>query len=135
MNRGALGWTLLVVVLAAAVVGALAYLRPAVPERVTSPPARDLAPEARDAHGLAEAACVRVDLATQAIRADSSAETVRNELAAARSLASAALRRDARFTALSGGVSALDEAVRRDEPRDAEVALNVVLQECKAVAT
>ena len=134
MSRGALGWTLLVIALAVAVVGALAYLSPATPQRVTSPPARELAPEARDAHELAEAACLRVNLATQAIRANASAETVREELAAARSLAAAALRRDARFTALSGGVSALDEAVRRDEPRDAEVALKVTLRECEAAA-
>lgn len=129
------GWTLLVFVLAAAVVGTIDYFGPAAPDRVTAPPVDELAPGARDAPEFAEAACVRVDLATQGIRADASAATVRAELAAARRLASAALRIDPRFTALSGGIAALDEAVRRDEPRDAEVALQVTLKECEAAAT
>ena len=134
MSRGAAGWALLVVVLAGAVVGAISYFSPAAPERVSAPPIDELAPEARDAFELADAACVRVGLATQAIRADGSADTVRRELAAARRLAAAALRRDPRFTALSGGLAALDEAVRRDEARDADVALKVALRECDKAA-
>ena len=130
-----MGWSLLVVALAAAVIAAISYFAPDEPARVEAPPARELAPEARDAHDFADAACVRLDLATQAIRVNGPAETVRKELAAARQLAAAALQRDARFTALSGGIAALAEALRRDEPSAAEVALKVSLKECEAAAT
>lgn len=133
MTRGAVAWILLIVVLAALVVAAISYFSPSTPPRVTAPPVRELAPDARDAHDLAAAACVRLDLATQAIRANGHAETVRRELAAARSLAAAALQRDARFIALSGGTAALDEAVRRDEGREAEIALKVTSKECAAI--
>ena len=131
MSRGALGWTLLVVALAAGVIAAIFYFAPDEPARVNAPPARELAPEARNARDFADAACVRVDLATQAIRANASAATVRAELAAARRLASAALRRDARFTALSGGIAALDEAVRRNDADSASLGLTVVLNACE----
>ena len=132
MTRRTLG---VLIVSAVAVAGGLVafyLLRSSTPpERVEAPPVRELAPNARTPAELAEAACVRVDLATQAIQANAAAETVRKELAAARVLAAAAMKADARFAALSGGVSALDEAVRRDEPEAAALGLRVAAERCE----
>lgn len=113
------------------VVGVVALTgRPAEPPRVTAPPLASLAPDARTADDLARLACVRLRLAAQGIRAGSAAETVRRELAAARVLAAEAVRRDGRFAALSGGVAALDEAVRRDDGAAAAAGLRVALADC-----
>lgn len=113
-------------------VGVVAVLltRSDTPVRVTSPPVASLAPEARTPEEFARAACVRLRLVAQGIRADSSAETVRTELAAARALAAEAVRGDGRYAGLSGGVAALDEAVRRDRPDAAGVGLRIALAEC-----
>ena len=107
--------------------------RPSAPERVTAPPVASLAPTATTAEDFATASCVRLRLVQQGIVADSAAEVVRRELAAARVLAAEALRRDGRWAALSGGVAALDEAVRRDEGEVAADALRVALAECAQV--
>ena len=125
-------------VLAALVVGALlvvgllvAVLRESpAPARVAGPALASLAPAGADADDLARAACVRLRLAAQAIRADSPAERVRTELAAARVLAAEAVREDGTFAPLSGGVAALDEAVRRDDGAAAAVGLRVALDQC-----
>jgi hypothetical protein len=100
------------------------------PARVTAPPADALAPGARTPEELARAACVQLRLAAQGLQADSSAPDVRSELAAARVLAAEALRGDARFTQLSGGAAALDEAVRADDPGAAAVGVRVALDAC-----
>lgn len=132
MSRKAL---VLLVVAAGVGVGVLVALwlfrSPDVPSRVRAPSVRELAPNARTPVELAEAACVRVDLATQAIQANAAADTVRKELAAARLLAAEAMKGDARFVALSGGVSALDEAVRRDEPEAAALGFRVAAERCE----
>lgn len=103
------------------------------PPRVTPPRLEELAPRARTAADYAELSCVHVRLANQTIQADGAAATFRTELASARALAAEALRRDARFAALSGGVSALDEAVRDDDAEAAKVSLAVVLEQCKGL--
>ena len=135
MSRRALG---LLVIVAGAVLGVLAavwlFRSSGPPERVRAPSVRELAPNALTPTDLAEAACVRVDLATQAIQANAAAETVREELAAARALAAEAMEGDARFSALSGGVSALDEAVRRDEPEAASLGLRVARERCEELS-
>jgi len=115
-----------------AVVAAVMVLlpRPETPSRVSSPPVASLAPDAHTPEDFARAACVRLRLGAQGIRADSSAETVRTELAAARALAAEAVRGDGRYAGLSGGVAALDEAVRRDQPDSAGVGLRIALAEC-----
>ena len=127
----------MLVVLTAAValiVGVLLADRTSEPTvRVPAPPLASLAPQARTADELARAACVRVALAAQGIRAGGSAQTVRRELSAARALAAEAVRRDGRFAALSGGIAALDEAVRRDAGPDAAVGVRVALAECATV--
>lgn len=133
MSRRALGFLLLVIALAGAVVAVTVLVGPA--SRVRAPSVRELAPEARTAADLARAACVRLGLAAQVIRADGAAETVRTELAAARTLAAAAVRREARFASLSGGIAALDEAVRHDDADAAGVGLRVALEQCEADAT
>ena len=95
-----------------------------------APPLASLAPGASSAQDFADAACVRLRLVAQGVAADSSASVVREELAAARVLAAAALRRDGRWAGLSGGVAALDEAVRADDGAAAGSAVRVALQEC-----
>lgn len=120
-----LGAVLLVVVGVVALTGG-----PAEAPRVAAPPLASLAPEARTADDLAGLACVRLRLAAQGVRAGGAAETVRRELAAARVLAAEAVRRDGRFAALSGGVAALDEAVRRDDAAAAAAGLRVALAAC-----
>lgn len=100
------------------------------PARVVAPPPASLAPGATDAEDFARAACVRLRLAAQGIAADSAAETVRRELAAARALAAEALQRDARWAALSGGIAGLDEAVRVDDGSSAAAGLRVALEHC-----
>jgi hypothetical protein len=121
-----------VVVLAVAVAGVVALAAGSSSDRprVPAPPIASLAPQARTAPDLAAAACVRLRLAAQGIRAGGAADTVRHELAAARALAAEAVRRDGSFAALSGGVAALDEAVRRDDGPAAAVGLRVALEEC-----
>lgn len=99
-------------------------------EDVVSPPLASLAPGATTAEDYAEAACVRLRLVAQGVAADSAAAVVREELAAARVLAAAALRRDGRWTGLSGGIAALDEAVSADDGATAGSALRVALREC-----
>lgn len=100
---------------------------------VVSPPLGSLAPGASSAEDFADAACVRLRLVAQGVAADSAASVVRQELAAARVLAAAALRRDGRWAGLSGGVAALDEAVAADDGAVAGPALQVALRECAAV--
>ena len=73
---------------------------------------------------------LRLRLVAQGVAANSSAAVVRRELAAARVLAAAALRRDGRWAGLSGGVAALDEAVEADDGAVAGPALAVALREC-----
>jgi hypothetical protein len=121
---------LLVVAVVLAAVAALVARSPSERPRLTAPPIASLAPQARTAPDLAAAACVRLRLAAQGIRAGGAADTVRRELAAARALAAEAVRRDGSFAALSGGVAALDEAVRRDDGPTAVVGLRVALEEC-----
>ena len=97
------------------------------------PPVRSvasLAPGAVSGEELAAAACIRLRLAQQGILANSSADTVRGELAEARVLAAAAVTKDSAFTALSGGAAALDEALRRDAPGAASLAVRVVRASC-----
>ncbi|HUR50403.1 MAG TPA: hypothetical protein VMY88_12865 [Acidimicrobiales bacterium] len=101
------------------------------PSRVQSPAVEEIAPRARTADDFAQLACVHVRLAGQAVQADAPAATVRSELAAARTLAAEALLRDGRFSSLSGGIAALDDAVRMDDARAARVGLQVSLQECE----
>jgi hypothetical protein len=117
-------------VAALAVLGVRLLTPPSAPPRVSAPPVASLAPGADDPVELARAACVRVDLAAQAVRANGTAEGVRRELAAARVLAAEAFRQEPGFAALSGAAAALDEAVRRDAP-DAGPALRVALAECR----
>lgn len=100
------------------------------PARFPAAPASSLAPGAESADDFARAACVRLSLAVQGITADSPAETVRRELAAARLLAAEALRRDGEYAELSGGVAALDDAVRRDDATAAATAVRVARQAC-----
>ena len=121
-----------VVIGAAAVAWVITLSAP--PPRVTAPSLDELAPRARTSGDFAELACVHVRLASQGIQADAAATTVRTELASARVLAAEALRRDGRFAALSGGVAALDEAVRRDDGSGVGVSLRVVLRECAGIA-
>ena len=122
------------VVVGLVVTGVVLLRGEAAPTRVPAPALASLAPPDARADDLARGACVRVRLAAQAIRADSPAERVRTELAAARVLAAEAVRQDGAYAALSGGVAALDEAVRRDEPAAAAVGLQVVLDQCATVA-
>lgn len=98
--------------------------------RVPPPAVASLAPQARTADDFARAACVRLSLAVQGIAADSAAETVRRELAAARVLAAEALRRDGTYAELSGGVAALEDAIRRDDATAAGTAVRVARQAC-----
>lgn len=104
----------------------------APPPRVEAPPITELAPQAKSAADFAELACVHLRLANQGVQADASAGTVREELAAARALAAEALKQDARFTGLSGGISALDEAVRNNDAPATRVGMKVALKECEA---
>ena len=97
---------------------------------VEAPPLASLAPDARTGADYAEAACVRLRLVAQGVAADSAATVVRQELAAARVLAAAALRRDGQWAGLSGGIAALDEAVAADDGAAAGPALQVALREC-----
>lgn len=94
------------------------------------PPLASLAPDATTADDYAQAACVRLRLVSQGVAADSAASVVRTELAAARVLAAAALRRDGRWAGLSGGLAALDQAVAADDAAAAGSALQVALAEC-----
>lgn len=122
-----------VVVLLAVGLAALGLARLSGPDdapRVPPPAMASLAPQARTADDFARAACVRLSLAVQGISADSAAETVRRELAAARALAAEALRRDGTYAELSGGVAALDDAVRRDDAEAAATAVRVARQAC-----
>jgi hypothetical protein len=97
---------------------------------VVVPPLASLAQDATTASDYADAACVRLRLVAQGVTADSAASVVRQELAAARVLAAAALRRDGRWAGLSGGIAALDEAVTADDGAAAGPALQVALREC-----
>ena len=115
------------------VLGLSLLLRDDVPERVAAPPVASLAPEARTAEDFAQAACTRLQLAVQGISAGSAAQTVRTELAAARALAAEALREDGSYAALSGGLAALDEAVRRDDAAGAATGVRVARQACEGV--
>lgn len=103
------------------------------PARVAAPALSSLAPGASTAEDFARASCVRLRLVTQGISADSAADTVRRELASARVLAAEALQRDARWASLSGGVAALDEAVRADDGAAAAAVLPVAVAECEAL--
>jgi hypothetical protein len=104
------------------------------PPRVEPPAISELAPDAHTADEFARLACVHVRLAGQGVQADAAAETVREELASARALATEALVRDPRFAGLSGGLAALDEAVRNDDAPAARIGLQVALNECKQLS-
>lgn len=88
-------------------------------------PSRDL-PASR----LAAESCVRLRLVQQGIVAGSAADTVRTELADARTLAAEAAGKDSAYVALSGGAAALDEALKRDDPGAAAIAVRVVRASC-----
>lgn len=103
------------------------------PPRVAAPPIRDLAPQARTGEDFARLSCVHLRLANQAVESDGPADVVRKELASARALAAEALDRDPAFSALSGGIAALDEAVRRDDGAAAAVGLRVARRQCEAL--
>ncbi len=120
----------LVVVGLLVVAAAVVLLRgPSTPSRVAAPAVT----ASGSPEELARAACVQLRLAAQGIQASSAAADVRTQLAAARALAAAAVRADGRWAALSGGVAALDEAVRRDEGPAAAAGLRVALLECDAL--
>ena len=123
-----LGGLALIAVLVVAGVGLLASSD--LPARVTAPAVASLAPDARTSDDFAQAACVRLRLAAQGITAGGAADAVRTELAAARALAAEALRQDGRYAPLSGGLAALDEALRRDDPGAASAGLRVALDAC-----
>lgn len=132
---------MLVVLVAGALVAAgllaagLALLRPdSTPARVTAPPVASLAPDASSPEDLARAACVQLRLAAQGIQAGGAAQDVRTQLASARALAAQAVRGDGRWAALSGGVAALDEAVRRDSGSAAAAGLRVSLEQCDGLS-
>lgn len=135
MSRRAVAVLVLgLLVVAALLATGVLLLRPEPPPpRVSAPPLASLAPDAGSADDLARAACVQLRLAAQGIQAGSAAQDVRGQLAAARALAAQAVREDGRWAALSGGVAALDEAVRRDEGAAAAAGLRVALQECEGV--
>ena len=120
-----------ILVVAAAVLWLTTAFAP--PPRVSAPSIDQLAPDARSATDFALLSCVHIRLANQAVQADAPSTTARRELAAGRVLAAEALRRDSRFAGLSGGIAALDEAVRTDDARGAAVGLRVTSRECSAV--
>lgn len=123
-----------VLLVAGLLVAGVALLRPdTAPPRVAAAPVASLAPDASSPEDLARASCVQVRLAAQGIQATGSAQDVRTQLASARALAAEAVRGDGRWAALSGGVAALDEAVRRDEGAPAAAGLRVALAECSRV--
>ena len=113
---------------------AAACTRSALPPAVSAAPVTVLAPGATSGADLAAAACVRLRLARQGVVANASAQSVQQELAEARELATEAARRDPTYVALSGGVAALDEAVRRDAGADAALGLRVALANCHPAA-
>ena len=125
------GGALLVVALAA--VGLALLTGDDTEPRVSAPPAASLAPDAQEPADFARAACVRLRLAVQGVAADSATETVRAELAAARVLAAEALSEDGSYAPLSGGIAALDEAVRTDDPDAAATAVRVARAACDEV--
>ena len=127
---------MLLVAAVGAAVGAVLWLTTLFgpPPRVVAPSGEELAPTARTAGDFAQAACVHLRLAGQAVQADAAAETVRRELAAGRVLAAEAFRRDPRFAGLSGGAAALDEAVRNDDADATAVGMRVVLKECEPLS-
>ena len=92
--------------------------------------AQALAPSARSARDFAVAACVRVRLAEQGVLANARADTVQQSLAEARTLAGEAARRDPVWLGLSGGVAALDEAVRRNDGTAAGIGLRSARAAC-----
>jgi len=115
-------------------VAGIAALRPeSAPARVIAPPVASLAPGASTSEDLARAACVQLRLAAQGIQAGSAAQDVRAQLSSARALAAQAVRGEGRWAALSGGLAALDEAVRRDEPVAAASGLRVALAACEGL--
>ena len=118
-------------VVAVLLVSALVACQRDEPTRVVADPVASLAPDAESPADFAQAACVRLRLAVQGISADSTAETVRRELAAARVLAAEALRGDGRYAPLSGGIAALDEAVRRDDAAAAATGVRVAAAACQ----
>ena len=133
MTRAAVAG-LVVLLVGAALAGVLvARGAGSTPERVAVPPAASLAPDARTPEDLARAACVQLRLAAQGIQAGRSARRVRTSLAFARVLAAEAVRRDGRWSAVSGGVAALDESLRRDDAAAADVGLPAALQQCDEV--
>jgi hypothetical protein len=94
------------------------------------PSAAELAPGATSAKDFAAASCLRLRFVEQGVRANSSADAVRRSLAEARVLAAEASVRDPLWVPLSGGVAALDEAVRRDDPRAADIGLQSARAAC-----
>lgn len=115
---------------AAAVVGALAVATATVLlSRHDGTPSLERS-AMRPAAELAADSCVRLRLALQGITANSPADTVRQELAAARELANAAAAKDSTYIALSGGTATLAEALDRDDPAAAAIAVRVVRANC-----
>ena len=120
-------------VVALVVAGVLLLRESPPPSRVAVAPAASLAPGASSGEDFARASCVQLRLAAQGILAGGGARDVRTQLASARSLAASAVQEDGRWAPPSGGVAALDEAVRRDDGGAAAAGLRVALQECDAV--
>lgn len=94
------------------------------------PGAAALAPGARTPRDFAVAACVRLRLVEQGVQANSAAADVTRSLAEARVLAAEAARRDPIWLGLSGGVAALDEAVRADDGTAASIGLRAARAMC-----
>lgn len=124
MKRLLVGLALLAAVVGLAVVASRG--RDAAP----LPSASQLAPGATTAKDFAAAACLRLRFVEQGVRANSSADAVRRSLAEARVLAAEASVRDQVWVPLSGGVAALDEAVRRDDPEAAGIGLRSARAAC-----
>ena len=97
---------------------------------IAVPAAAVLAPSAVSGADFAAAACTGVRLVQQGITAGAAADSVRRDLAGARVVAAEAARRDPRYQSLSGGVAALDEALRVDDGPTARLAMLVARANC-----
>ena len=119
-----LGWSLLGVVLLTGCATQQAHLAIAVPAAAV------LAPSAVSGADFAAVACADVRLVQQGITAQATADSVRRDLAGARVVAAEAARRDPRYQSLSGGVAALDEALRVDDGPAARLGMQVARANC-----
>ena len=121
---------LLVAVLLLAVVATVVVVVRSTSDEPPGASAAALAPSARTARDFAVAACVRVRLVEQGVQANSAAADVTRSLREARVLAAEAARRDPVWIGLSGGVAALDEAVRADDGTAASIGLRAARAMC-----